>query len=110
MEPYARLGFTTTGKELKDDYLLTLLGEDRIGDRRVVGLELTPKSEKVRETVGNIRLWIDQASWMPVRQQIAHVSTGETLTIDYMGMARNLNLNPKLFDDDWPKGTHKIRR
>ena len=110
MEPFARLGFTTTGKELKDDYLVTLLGEDRIGERRVVGVELTPKSEKVRQTVGNIRLWIDQASWMPVRQEIAHVSSGETLTIDYTGMARNLNLNPDLFKDKWPKGTQKIRR
>jgi outer membrane lipoprotein-sorting protein len=110
MEPFARLGFTTTGKDLKDDYLVTLLGEDRFGDRRVVGLELTPKSEKVRETVGSIRLWIDQASWMPVRQEISHVSAGETLTIDYKGMARNLNLNPDLFDDDWPKGTQTIRR
>jgi outer membrane lipoprotein-sorting protein len=110
LEPYARLGFTTTGKDLKDDYLVTLLGEDKIADRRVVGLELTPKKERTREVVANLRLWIDQASWMPVRQEIVHVKSGETLTITYTGMARNLKLNPNLFKDRWPKGTQKIKR
>ena len=110
LEPYARLGFTTTGKDLKDDYLVTLLGEDQMGDRRVVGLELTPKKEKAREIVANLRLWIDQASWMPVRQEIVHVTSGETLSITYTGMARNLKLNDQLFKDRWPKGTQKIKR
>jgi len=110
MEPFARLGFVTSGKELKDDYLVTLLGEDQLGDRRVVGLELTPKKESTRGIVGRIRLWIDQASWMPARQEISHVSSGEILTIDYKGMARNLKLNPDLFDANWPRGTQKVRR
>lgn len=110
LEPYARLGFSTTGKDLRDDFLLTLLGEDEITERRVVGLELTPKKERAREVVANLRLWIDQASWMPVRQEIVHVASGETLTITYRGMARNLKLNRELFNDRWPKGTQKIRR
>jgi len=48
LEPYARLGFTTTGKDLRDDYLVTLLGEDFVSGRRIVGLELTPKKERAR--------------------------------------------------------------
>ena len=110
LEPYVRLGFSSTGKDLKDDFLVTLLGEDQIEDRRVVGLELTPKKERVREVVANLRIWIDQASWMPVRHEIVHVSTGSTLTLTYRGMARNLKLNNELFKDRWPKGTQKIRR
>ena len=110
LEPYARLGFTTTGKDLRDDCLVTLLGEDRIDGRRVVGLELTPKKDSVRQIVANVRLWIDQASWIPVRQEISHTTSGATLNIAYSGMARNLKLNPELFRDRWPKGTQKIRR
>ena len=110
LEPYARLGFSTTGKDLRDDYLVTLLGEDQMAGRRVVGLELTPKKERTREIVAKVRLWIDQASWMPVRQEIAQVESGNTLTITYLGMARNLKLNPDLFRNKWPKGTQKIRR
>ena len=110
LEPYMRLGFTTTGKDLRDDFLVTLLGEDRMGDRRVIGLQLTPKKEKNRTIVASLNLWIDQASWMPVRQEIQHVASGETFTMTYQGMARNLKLNPDLFKAKWPKGTQKLRR
>jgi len=110
LEPYARLGFTTTGKDLRDDFLVTLLGEDRVNGRRVVGLELTPKKEREREVVARLQLWIDQASWMPVKQVISHVASGDTLTITYYGMARNLKLNPDLFRAKWPKGTQELKR
>ena len=110
LEPYARLGFTTTGKDLRDDYLVTLLGEDFVNGRRIVGLELTPKKERAREVVARLQLWIDQASWMPVKQVISHVASGDTLTITYYGMARNLKLNPDLFKAKWPKGTQQLKR
>ena len=38
LEPYARLGFTTTGMDLRDYYLVTLLGEDYLDGRRIIGL------------------------------------------------------------------------
>ena len=110
LEPYARLGFTTTGKDLRDDYLVTLLGEDYMNGRRIVGLELTPKKERAREVVARLQLWIDQASWMPGKQVIVHVASGETLTVTYFGMARNLKLNPDLFKAKWPKGTQQLKR
>lgn len=110
MEPYARLGFTSSGKDLKDDYLVTMLGEDKVGDRRALLLELTPKRDSERQIVAKITLWIDEASWMPLRQVIEHVTTNEQLTIDYLGMARNLNLNPDLFKAKWPKGTKTVRK
>ena len=110
LEPYARLGFTTTGKDLRDDYLVTLLGEDFVSGRRIVGLELTPKKERAREVVARLQLWIDQASWMPVKQVIVHVASGDTLTVTYYGMARNLKLNPDLFKAKWPKGTQQLKR
>jgi len=110
MEPYARLGFTDSGKDLKDDYLVTMLGEDKVGDRRALLLELTPKRDSERQIVAKITLWIDEASWMPLRQVIEHVTTNEQLTIDYLGMARNLNLNPELFKSKWPKGTKQVRK
>ena len=45
LEPFFRLGFSTTGKDLKSDYLLTILGEERIGDTRALVIELTPKKD-----------------------------------------------------------------
>ncbi|MEM8767268.1 MAG: outer membrane lipoprotein-sorting protein, partial [Pseudomonadota bacterium] len=110
MEPYARLGFTDTGKDLRNDFLVTLLGEEMIGHERTLVLELTPKSDRERQIVGTVKLWINEASWMPMRQIIEHVADRETLTIEYSGMARNLNLNPDIFKAKWPRGTKRVSR
>lgn len=110
LEPFVRLGFTDAGKGLRDDYVLTLIGEEQIGQQRALGLELTPTRNDIREKVSRIRLWIDEASWMPVRLIIEHVTTGEELTVSFSGMARNLKLNPDLFKARWPKGTQTLER
>jgi outer membrane lipoprotein-sorting protein len=110
VEPYARLGFTTTGSDLKDDYLVTMLGEDSIRGERALLLKLTPKQDRERQVIGSVTLWINEASWMPMRQVIDEVTNGETLTVDYQGAARNLNLNPDLFKANWPRGTKKVSR
>ncbi len=110
LEPFLRLGFSTTGKELNDGYLLTSLGEEMIGESRTLGIEMTPKKEKIRETVGKVRLSIDQASWMPTRQEITDTQAGNTLVVTYTRMARNLKLNPDLFKAKWPRGTKKVNR
>jgi len=110
LEPFARLGFSTTGSDMKKDYLITIIGEEEIGDSRTVVMELTPERDNVRETVRLIRLYIDQASWMPVRQVFKSTADSTTLTLTYTGMARNLKLKPELFKDKWPKGTETIRK
>lgn len=107
MEPFMRLGFTEAGKDLKDDYLLTSLGERDIGESRTLGLELTPEKEKTRAVMGKAQLWIDQASWMPTEQVIMASSQGEEITLTYTFVARNLELNPDLFSTKWPRGTDK---
>lgn len=110
LERYIPVGFTVTGRDLKDDYLVTFLGEGEIGERRTLTLELTPKRDATRAVVSKIVIWFDQASWLPVRQRMFRTASAETLTINYTGTARNLNLNPDLFRDRWPKGTKKIRQ
>lgn len=109
LEPLFRLGFTISGRDLKDRYLLTILGEEAIEGTRTLVLELTPKRDKDRAIAGKIRLWIDQASWMPRRQEFGSTATRVTTTVNYTDMARNLRLNPDLFKAKWPKGTKKVR-
>lgn len=105
--PFVRLGFSETGRDLRDDYLVSAIGERFIGDRRTLGLDLTPKSDKERARVNRVQLWIDQASWMPVEQVIESTSSGEKTTVSFSHMARNLKLNPDLFKRKWPRGTKK---
>lgn len=109
MEPYIRLGFTDSGRDLEDGYLLTSLGERDIGSNRTLGLELTPEKDEAREVMGKAQLWIDQASWAPAQQVITASSRGEEITLTYSFVARNLQLNPDLFDTKWPRGTDKQR-
>ena len=107
IEPFMRLGFINSGKDLKDDYLLTSLGERDIGESRTLGLELTPEKEKTRAVLGKAQLWIDQASWTPTEQVFIASSQGEEITLTYTFVARNLALNPDLFSTRWPRGTDK---
>lgn len=109
LEPFLRIGFTVTGDKLEDDYLVTFVGEQEIGDRRTLGLELTPEDADMRAIVSKAQIWFDQASWLPVKQIVTHTSGTKTVTVTYSGMARNLNLNPDLFKADWPRGTDKIK-
>jgi len=110
LEPWARLGFSITGSKLKSNFIITSLGEKEIGESRTLGLELTPDKDSVREFVAKVLLWIDEASWMPKRQEISNNQADENLVITYTYMARNLKLNPDLFKDKWPKGTVKVKR
>lgn len=109
LEPYFRLGFSISGRDMQDRYLVTILGEEEIGETRALVVELTPKRDADRATVGKITLWIDQASWMPRRQEFGSTANRTTTTLDYSDMARNLRLNPDLFREKWPRGTKKVR-
>ena len=110
LEPFMRLGFSVTGRDLERDYLITFAGESDIGGRRTLNLEMTPKRDEVRAVVSKIEIAFDQASWLPARQVISHTSGTQTVTVSYSGTARNLNLNPQLFRAKWPKGTDKVRK
>lgn len=109
LEPFLNLGISVTGRDLEDDYLVTFVGEQEIGDRRAIGLELTPKKDDMRAIVSKIEIWFDQASWLPIRQTVSHTSGTQTVTVNYSGTARNLSLNPDLFRANWPRGTEKVR-
>jgi outer membrane lipoprotein-sorting protein len=109
LEAFVPLGFSTTGKQLDDDFLVTFIGEETIGDRRTLGLELTPKKDEMRAVVSKIQIWVDESSWLPARQVFTQSSGGQVLKVTYSGTARNLDLNRDLFNDKWPKGTEKER-
>lgn len=110
LEPFYRLGFSVSGRDMDDHYLVTILGEEEMDDARTLLLELTPEREREREVVSRIRLWIDQASWMPRRQEFSVTADRSVHTVDYTDMARNLRLNPDLFDHAWPRNAVRDRR
>jgi outer membrane lipoprotein-sorting protein len=108
LEPYYRFGFSVPVREMQDRYLFTILGEEEVGEMRTLVFELTPTKDDERAVIAKIRLWIDQGSWMPRRQEFSLADRSVT-TVDYTAVARNLRLNPDLFKDSWPRGTKKVK-
>jgi outer membrane lipoprotein-sorting protein len=108
-DQYLLLGFGTKGSELRKSYLATLLGEPSLDDKKTAQVELTPKSEEVRNNISKIQIWFDESSWLPVQQQFFETGSGDYFIIRYSKVVRNPDLGDAHFKPHWPKGTEKIK-
>lgn len=108
VDQFLLLGFGTPGKKLEENYLLTVLGEEKIDSQKAVLLELTPKSEKVRDQIAKIHIWLDESSWLPVQQKFFEAGTQDYFVVRYSNMVRNPKIHESRFKPHWPKGTQKI--
>src|SRR6202171_2654439 len=68
VDQFLLLGFGTSGSSLKTSYSIALQGEETLDNRKVVLLELLPKSDDVRNQLSKIQLWIDESTWLPAPQ------------------------------------------
>jgi outer membrane lipoprotein-sorting protein len=108
-DQYLLLGFGTPGHELKKGYLVTLLGEPTLDGKKVLELELTPKSEAMRNQISKIELWFDEGTWLPVQQQFFETGSEDYFIIRYTNIVRNGHIDDAQFKPHWPKGAEKIR-
>jgi outer membrane lipoprotein-sorting protein len=102
-DQYLALGFGTKGDTLKKNYVVTLIGEEEFDSRKTVVLELTPKSEQARSQIARIRMWIDEASWLPVQQKFFETSSDDYFLSHYTHIMKNLKIGDAKFKPDWPK-------
>jgi len=102
-DQYLALGFGTKGETLKKNYVLTLIGEEEFDNRKTVVLELTPKSDQARSQIARIRMWIDEASWLPVQQKFFETSSDDYFLSHYTHVMKNLKIGDAKFKPDWPK-------
>lgn len=109
VDQFLLLGFGTPGRELEEGYLMTLLGEETLDHSKVVWLELTPKSEKVRAQISKIQLWVDESTWLPIQQKFFETGTQDYFVIRYSNIVRNAKVPGARFKPHWPKGTTKIK-
>jgi len=106
---YALLGFVPRGNGLKKDYQVKLTGEDELDGKKVLFFVLTPKSKEVAKAVSVIRLWIDQATWLPAQQQILLAGSKTELTVRYLTIEQIDELPAEFFQPKIPPGTEKIK-
>jgi outer membrane lipoprotein-sorting protein len=109
VDQFLRLGFGTPGKELEKGYVITLQGEPTLDNKKVVQLELTPKSEEVRNQISKIQLWIDESSWLPVQQEFFETGSQDYFVIRYANIVRNPKIHDSRFKPHWPHGTQKLK-
>jgi outer membrane lipoprotein-sorting protein len=109
VDQFLLLGFGTPGAALKKSYLPVLVGEEAIDGRKCVKLELTPKSEDVRNQVSKIDIWFDEATWLPDQQQFFETGSGDYLIIKYANVIRNANISDSEFKPRWPKDVARVK-
>jgi outer membrane lipoprotein-sorting protein len=95
LETYVVLGFGGSGQDLVKTFDVKYVGPETIDGIATAKLELTPKSEKVRNTYKQIVLWIDLERGISVQQQ-AFQPDGNYRLAKYS----SIQLNEKKIPDD----------
>jgi outer membrane lipoprotein-sorting protein len=108
-DQFLLLGFGTSGTDLKKSYDITLQAEDTIDNRKVLMLELTPKSADVRNQISKIQIWLDESTWLPAQQKFFETGSGDYFTVRYTNVVRNVRIPDARFRPQWPKGVTKIK-
>jgi outer membrane lipoprotein-sorting protein len=109
VDQYVLLGFGTRSEAIKKNYLVAVTGEQELDGRKTVVIELTPKSEKIRDQITKIQMWIDEASWLPIQQKFFEAGSGDYFIFHYANIRKNLKLSDSRFKQDWPKNATKIK-
>jgi outer membrane lipoprotein-sorting protein len=109
VDQFLLLGFGTPGSDLKKSYSITLQGEETLDNRKVILLELLPKSDDVRNQLSKIQLWIDESTWLPAQQKFFETGSGDYFIIQYKNIARNVRIPDAEFKPHWPHGTTRVK-
>jgi outer membrane lipoprotein-sorting protein len=96
VESFLVLGFGGGGHEMLKSFDIKSLGPEKINGIDAARLDLTPKSDKVRNTFAHIILWIDPARGVSIQQQFFEPS-GDYRLAKYSDIQLNQKLNDQVF-------------
>lgn len=102
IESYLVLGFGGSGADLKKSFDVTSLGPQTVDGMPTVELQLLPKSDKLRNNISKIYLWIDVGSGISVQQQFFQPE-GDYRLAKYL----NVKMPAKIGDDVFKLKTDK---
>lgn len=109
VDQYVLLGFGTRSESIRKNYLVAVNGEQEVGGRKTVVIELTPKSQQIRDQITRIQMWVDEASWLPIQQKFFEAGSGDYFIFQYSNVRKNLKIADSRFKPDWPKSATKIK-
>ncbi len=105
VDQFLLLGFGTSTLELRKNYSVRFIGDDKVAGERTARLELTPKSNAAREHLSKVELWISDAGY-PLQQKFYRPSGDNTLTI-YSELKINSNLTEDSLKLRLPSGVKR---
>jgi outer membrane lipoprotein-sorting protein len=108
VDQYVLLGFGTKS-ETSRRATRSVVGEEELDHKKTVVLELTPKSDQIRNQIIKIQMWVDEASWLPVQQKFFEAGSGDYFMFHYINAMKNLPLGDVKFKQDWPKGVTRVK-
>jgi outer membrane lipoprotein-sorting protein len=109
VDQFLLLGIGTSGASLKESYTITLQGEETLDNRKVILLDLTPKTDEVKRELSKIQLWLDESNWLSVQQRFDETGSGDYTIVRYRNIARNIRIPDPEFRPHWPHGTTKVQ-
>jgi outer membrane lipoprotein-sorting protein len=107
IEGYLVLGFGGSGQDLKKSFEVSYLGEEVVGGIATGELQLIPKSEKFRNNVSKILLWIDLSRGISVQQQFFQ-SQGDNRMAKYSSVRLNGKMGNEVFQLKTTKKTQFV--
>jgi outer membrane lipoprotein-sorting protein len=91
LNQFLLLGFGSSGKDLAQNYTITVAGQQQIEGRDATELSLVPKDPQVKEKLSKVEMWIPVNSAYPIQQQFFEPS-GNYRIVTYS----NEKINPPI--------------
>lgn len=95
----------TSVRRLKELYNIDYVRDEQLDSAATSVIELRPKASTT--TTKKLTLWIDQASWLPVKYQILEQNDSVS-TFTLTEVKRNVSLRGDAFKINWPSSTKVI--
>ena len=96
VEGFLVLGFGGGGHDMLKSFDVKYLGSEKLNGVETAKLDLTPKSDKVRNTFSHITLWIDPARGVSLQQQLFEPS-GDYRLAKYADIELNQKISDQVF-------------
>jgi len=103
------IGLGSSGTSLKKHYLVTVVGEENIDNRKTVELELVPRDDKFRSQIDRIQLWVDMTSWLAIQLKFFETGSGDYILINYRNIVTNMKMPENDFKPQWPKDVSVVK-
>src|SRR6266567_6723273 len=95
-ESFLVLGFGGGGHDMLKSFDVKYVGEEKIDAVDTTKLDLTPKSEKVKQNFAHILLWIDPQKGLSVQQQLFEPN-GDNRLAKYFDIQVNQKISDNVF-------------